>query len=382
MKSTILKYAIRLFCWLVVPFLLIEILMIVLDPYLFKGFYQYDPDMGFKVRSYWDFNGVPTNQFGFNDQDYPPQKTPGTFRIVVVGDSFNWIGGREGNYTAYLRQKLADHYGDHKIEVIDVGYPGTHTGEQLAMLKKFGLQYNPDLLVLGFFAGNDFFDADPNRKRIVVNDTVVDIDRRHEHRFLGYPIVFQSRLLLFLQQKYIVYHDARKARTEAEAAAIGQGQLRPRGSFSEEAFLNIERSRLEFGNLRIGPTFQPNIDYIFQSISEMDALLKSRGIKFVVAIYPDEFQVNQQLLDTVIERYMLNREDFNPFLAQDLLRPFLKQKDIPCLDFLDQFRADGQKQDLYLFRNTHWNEAGNQLAADILFKDIVARIDNLTKLPH
>ncbi len=97
-----------------------------------------------------------------------------------------------------------------------------HTVEQLAMLKKYGLQYNPDLVILGFFAGNDFRDADPNRKRIIVNDLYVDIDRNKELIIFGYPIIAKSRLLLFIQQKYQVWHSLKKAKKEARE---GQNSL-------------------------------------------------------------------------------------------------------------------------------------------------------------
>jgi len=39
-----------LFCWVVVPLVTVEVAMIFLEPYLFKGFYQYDPDIGFQNR--------------------------------------------------------------------------------------------------------------------------------------------------------------------------------------------------------------------------------------------------------------------------------------------------------------------------------------------
>src|SRR5258708_19337558 len=101
--------------------------------------------------------------------------------------------------------------GGHKTDIINAGYPMTHTGEELAMLKKYGLQYNPDMVVLGFFMGNDFVDADPDRKRIVVNGIYMDISPRTELSLLAYPIIPQSRLLLLMDQKYRGYREATKA---------------------------------------------------------------------------------------------------------------------------------------------------------------------------
>src|SRR5260370_25094883 len=162
--------------------------------------------------------------------------------------------------------------GGYKTDIINAGYPMTHTGEELAMLKKYGLQYNPDMVVLGFLMVNDFVDADPDRKRIVVNGIYMDISRRTELKLLGYPIIPQSRLLLFMEQKYRVYREAKKA------ARDNQTQPTQPGTFAEDTYLDIERGRLEFFNLsylRDG-RFQPKIDYILQGIAEIDPLLRSR----------------------------------------------------------------------------------------------------------
>ena len=103
----------------------------------------------------------------------------------------------------------------------------------------------------------------------------------------------------------------------------------------------------------------------------MSDLLKSRNIKFMVAIYPDEMQVSQSQFETLVSKFALHREDYNLNLAQDALGRFLQSKQIPYLDMLDRFRAEEQKQDLYLWRNTHWNKAGNELAAETLFQYLI-----------
>jgi len=359
--------------------------MTVLDPYFFKGRFEYDPDMGFKVRGYFP-NGVGlygdgddgtlTNRFGFNTPDYPLEKSPGTFRILFVGDSFSWAGGLRGNYTGLLQQMFDARGDSRKVEIINTGYPGTHTGEQLIMLKKYGLQYDPDLVILGFFAGNDFFEADPNRKRIIVNDSYVDIDRRHEHRLAGYPIIMQSRLRIFLGQKYEFYRLAKEAKREAEEWARSTGQPAPQHNLPENTFYGIQKAKLEFFNKRTSDQqFGPNIDCIFRSITEMDELLRARNIRFMIAIYPDEMQVSPTQFNTLTTRFDLRSDDYDLDLAQKRLKNFLDTKQLPYLDLLDRFRSEEQKQDLYLFRNTHWNRSGNQLAAEMLFQYLNQRPD-------
>jgi hypothetical protein len=100
----------------------------------------------------------------------------------------------------------------------------------------------------------------------------------------------------------------------------------------------------------------------------MNELLKSKGIKFMVAIYPDEFQVNPIQFDSLVQKFRLTREDYDLDLAQNLLKTFLESKQIPYLDMLDRFRTEEKQRELYLFRNTHWNDAGNELAAQILYE--------------
>ena len=321
-----------LFCWTILPLFLVEVLMIVLEPYLSQGLYQYDPDLGFKIRPYTNGN----NQFGFNDRDYPLQKEPGKYRILVVSDSFNWAGGKEGNYTALLEKRFEQYYQNSQVEVINTGYPGTHTVEQLAMLKKYALQYHPDLVVLGFFVGNDFIDAKPNRKRIIVNDIYIDIDKRKELKIFGYPIIKQSRLLLFIQQKYKVFQEAAKAKQHSVlpssspypfqlVANTSQPEKSP-GILSLETFLDTEKTRLDFCKRQDlqKRVWNDNINYILQSIDEMNRLLKQQNIQFIVAIYPDEFQVNPNLLNQIAQTHELNLAKYDPTCMQSILIPHLK----------------------------------------------------------
>lgn len=377
-----------LFCWTILPFFLVEVIMIVSEPYLFRGLYQYDPDMGFKIRGHANGN----NQFGFNDRDYPLQPDPDIFRMLILSDSFNWAGGQQGNYTALLENQFREHYGQHQVDVINAGYPGTHTAEQLALLKKYGLQYNPHLVVLGFFVGNDFVDADPYRKRIIVNDLYIDIDPRQELIIFGYPIIPKSRLLLFIQQKYKIFREAARSQQSQQSHQLPQSQLvatteaialdEPEtspGILSLEKFLDVERGRMSFCNiekLQNGDR-DANINYILDSISEMNAILQARNIKFIVAIYPDEYQVNDHLLNQLQSTFYLNLDDYDITCQQNILISHLESNNIPYIDLTPRFRVEQQNRHLYLFQEPHWNSHGNQLAKDILFEHLVKITDSV-----
>jgi len=344
-------------------FLAIEVLMIVCEPWLFRGFYQYDRELGFRIRP-----GVAgSNRFGFNDRDYPLERQPGIYRILFVGDSFSWKGLQEWNYTVVLEQMFEEHFGGHRVDVINAGYTMTATGEQLAMLRKCGLQYNPDLVVLGFFVGNDVLDASRFRKRIVVGDTYFDIDARNERLFLGRPMVGQSRLLAFVKQRW-------KAHTSTEKSH-GPDHT---DLFERDVYLEIERQRMQVCETnRVGRgEFSEQYTVACEDIAAMRDLLQPRRIGFTVALFPDEFQVEDELARDVFEKFALKPEDYDLALLQKKIGACASGLTIPCLDLLDAFRAHGVTNDLYLPRNTHWNEAGNRLAAQVLFDYLLPSVES------
>ena len=150
------------------------------------------------------------------------------------------------------------------------------------------------------------------------------------------------------------------------------------GILSKKAFLQVEKSRLKFCNIKdlLEGKRDENINYIFQSILEMQKLLKSRNIKFVVAIYPDEYQVNDKLLNEIFTQYDdLKRESYNLTCQQEILSKFLEVNNIPYIDMLERFKTEQNNRTLYLLREPHWNSTGNLLAANILFNHLVKDIN-------
>jgi hypothetical protein len=60
------------------------------------------------------------------------------------------------------------------------------------------------------------------------------------------------------------------------------------------------------------------------------------------------------------------------------LKTFLDNEDIPYIDLLEDFKVATQKESLYKFRDTHWNDRGNDFAAEIIFNHLV----KILKLSH
>lgn len=340
---------------------LFEAGLIVTDPYLFKGDLQYDSELGFRVRPY----AIGSNRFGFSDTDQPLTRTPGVPRVLVLGDSYSWVGGHDCNYTALLRQRLRTSVG-RPVEVINTGYPMTGTLEQVKILRRYGLQYRPDVVLLAFFTGNDFSDSDPARKRIAFNGIFADIRGDQDRGVKGF------RLLPLWRTRQVLGRFADVRRGLAEGARVAPwNQLRcafPEGpTMTREAFLEIERHRLFFHLIRPDGTltFPDRIAAVFNAIDEMKASVESQGGALAVALFPAEVQVDDALFQEVVRDVLeANESEYERDRPQRLLNEFLRHRGIPFVDLIDDFRSAGMTQRLYNEREGHWNLEGNQLAAE------------------
>ena len=277
------------------------------------------------------------------------------------------------------------------------------------MLKKYGLQYKPDLVVLGFYAGNDFFDAHPSRKRIVVGSVPVDVYEGQDFytTLLNQPLVFRSRLLLFAQEKWKVYKhfsrdrfravapkrddqpQQRRSRAETQGRAAeparrpsSESQSRSRSdvsmqetvSLSTPDYLRKLSAKMTFVRFHRPPIFEQFERYIFDSLFEMQSLLEARGIGFLMAVYPDEIQVDPSLREALLQYDRRLSSDYQWERAQSLLHKWSKHNGIEFLDLLPHFReAHMQGYRLYKPNDSHWNEKGNQLAAQLLFDVLAGR---------
>jgi lysophospholipase L1-like esterase len=90
------------------------------------------------------------NADGFRDRLYARPKRPGTFRIVVLGDSvaFGWGVPAEDTFPKVLEASLA-HLAP-GIEVLNLGVTGYNPYTEAALLADVGLAYEHDLVIFQF----------------------------------------------------------------------------------------------------------------------------------------------------------------------------------------------------------------------------------------
>ncbi|MBN8550095.1 MAG: SGNH/GDSL hydrolase family protein [Deltaproteobacteria bacterium] len=84
------------------------------------------------------------------DQLYSPAKSPGTFRIIVIGDSFTEPGENQydDSFSKRLERMLNLNKEQPRVEVLNWGVPGSSTAQQALLVQRAVSNFNPDLVVL------------------------------------------------------------------------------------------------------------------------------------------------------------------------------------------------------------------------------------------
>ncbi|MEG4488113.1 SGNH/GDSL hydrolase family protein [Microcoleus sp. D2_18a_B4] len=136
-------------------------------------FHTSDPNLGWKLKpgvsGEWNEEGasfVQVNSEGLRDREHTKAKPPNTLRVAVLGDSFTEAiqVPIEQTFWSKLERKLGNCEavkGRKNVEVMNFGVQGYGTAQALIMLRKKVWDYNPDIVILAFFIGNDVINNSP-----------------------------------------------------------------------------------------------------------------------------------------------------------------------------------------------------------------------------
>lgn len=119
------------------------------------------------------------NDRGFRDvRRFTYAKPAGTFRVLSLGDSHTqgYEVRQEATFSSVLERYLRGR--GLKAEVLNAGVSGFSTAEELAFLENEGYKYEPDVVVLGFYA-NDF--EDNLKAGLFALEAGQLVERKYEH---------------------------------------------------------------------------------------------------------------------------------------------------------------------------------------------------------
>jgi lysophospholipase L1-like esterase len=133
----------------------------------YPNFYEPDPRRGWALRpgasGWWTKEGhawVQINGAGMRDEEHPTAKPAGEVRVALLGDSCteSLQVPLEQTFGKLLEKELAAQcpaVAGKRVETLNFGVSGYGTAQELLTLQDDVWKYDPDLVLLAFYTGND-----------------------------------------------------------------------------------------------------------------------------------------------------------------------------------------------------------------------------------
>ncbi len=323
---------------------------------------------------------VNFNSAGMNDSEHTTEKAPHTFRILILGDSF--VEGFQVDETATAHQVLEDYLneqdqGSTRFEVLSSGVLGWGTGQQLVYYQAHGRNFQPDLVVLMFFIGNDVQNNLPGNTA-----TVSGINCSAPY-FAWCNDQLNPDALTYVPG--LSNHLQNNCTGGRRAAIKTMGFLYQHSRLYQQIdpFIVANNPRPTFGAGYLSPLYAlylPNddtkLEYAWQvtlgTIAQLQQEVAADGGQLAIAIISPEEIFRLKTLPPPMREQFLQQ---NPHLADvQLDRPyqrldeFFQTQNIPHIDLITPMLEKQMANDitLHIEGDRHWTVEGNRVVAEIL----------------
>jgi hypothetical protein len=327
--------------------ILIALISLIGGELTLRVYHYFHPVSIFYSDSYSRFRGKPfgddydfkLNSQGFKDVEFTAKREH-IYRVLGIGDSFAYsVVPYKSNYLTLLESQLRQQ--GLNVEILNMGIPGIGPREYLAVFGREGLELNPDMALLSFFIGNDFIDSEliPYKRQLYSVASLI-------HYLVNIKSQYQGKGGFSYGIKF--YCDTCPA-------------------FNQETYLQIEYQR-SFIYIKGEKHFIQLFDEALFYLVQIHDICQKKGVALVVIIIPDELQINPTLETEIKIRFYphLTADGWDITLPNDMLTSKLKSLGIDYLDLYPYFERESKQQQLYRPRDSHWNIAGNQLAANVI----------------
>ncbi|MEE2663734.1 MAG: SGNH/GDSL hydrolase family protein [Myxococcota bacterium] len=270
------------------------------------------------------------NARGFRDRERSLSKPPGSFRILVVGDSVTFGFGveLEETYPSLLESRLRESLPG--IEVLNLGVGGYNPYTESALLRGVGLAYEPDLVLVQFCI-NDL--ADPTihfdnhaRTRLgTLPDAAFPNPGMRTHDTGGRSLVER---VCFASKLCLRGYDWWLARTQAK----------------------IDAPTRHLGALPIEHTEGPEWKWLAARYREMADAARKAGADFGLLLFPHR-------------RLLLRPADAGPDPVQSRLERLAREEGWPVVDLLPHFLDAQRGGDVFL---DYWHPSPRGHAATVV----------------
>jgi hypothetical protein len=319
---------------------------------------------------------VSFNSAGYRDLERVQSKPERTRRVALFGDSFVEALQVPFEKTAgmVLERFLRDRLSWPSVEVLNFGQSGFGTACSYLTYARRGRLYQPDVVVLSFYVGNDIYD---NHPRLAVQPAAPYFQLLPEGGVALHALpVYDGPVKAWFRSHSRVYAFIRDRVKRIRALA----RLGESAGVIEQALPALESERVAALDRSIYRPGDPLVEEAWQVTESVLKLFRdeatSHGAAFVVLIIPTIEQFDQ----TARQAYLRRRgesgavdPELDFLLPTKRLRAFLNRERVTYADLLDyEAYSRTQPRFLHLEVDGHWTELGNSLAAQALAEPVGA----------
>jgi len=308
-------------------------------------------------------------------------RQPEQRRILFLGDSFTLADQvrEEDTFVTQVGTRLRA-AGYDQVQVINGGVNGYSTYQELAYYRYYGRPLEPDIVVLCFFAGNDFRDnMIATRQGRLLNPVLIP----KPERFWGH----QEPILRTEDEKPLcdpLWGDLVPQpswewvgwleRHSLLARLVGSRYARLKGRWSGDLGLIDLNHRYYFYEIglyqrRDDGFFHTARELTLECVAQLRRLVREDGAELLVVLLPSQYQVDQHKWQEVLGQLSLDEDDLGELdwdYPHRLVRAYCAGSQIPCLDLREAFAASERVSDLFLtvIDDGHFSALGHRLAAE------------------
>ncbi len=310
---------------------------------------EFVPEVGRKIH-------IRISSLGYRGPDRPFAKPAGVRRIALLGDSFTAAIAVEEPDTmaAQLEQRLNAHATEARWEVLNFGIGGFSTAQSLLTWRNFARRFDPDIVILNYYNGNDLWDNDRNLTSYV--RPYFSLDEKGE----------------------LDYHPISEAKAEGTRWLNDHSRLYV---WQNQAFAILRQK------LRSVETNAPPVAELFDTdppdpfpeawriteklLATLADEVRASGARFILVDIPAHEEFLDYYWQKLLDAEGAEAPRFDRGFPERQFRDIAARHGIHLVPLLQAFRASPIKNDLH-FGGGHWNENGNHLAAETVYQDLHA----------
>lgn len=345
--------------------------------------YQYETTEGIVSVTY--------SSDGWRDLEHYVEKPDGVFRILVLGDSFMEANSVKLEESFHRQVEELARAGGNNVEVINMSVAGYGTLQEYLVFEHIGHLYNPDLVLVGFYDGNDLINNSFELASILAEEGQVTnarpfLEMNQSAHWTITPVDFEGSQRNYAKQKSSLDTNRNKLTQKLvllRLLTVGFERLSvPEFLKSQKSPLEpLDMSRQELALMGVNYCVEPAeytrawdvTERIFARFKEE---VEAAGAKLVVFTVPTLEEVSLEHMKTVTATVAYpDKLCLEEALGQARLGRMLTDLDIEQITLLPDFRKTSLDDRILLYHvsDQHWNQEGHSLAAELVVSELIER---------